>query len=202
MPVLVPANQGGIALPPNPTNPPSPQDILSAKQYSTKVYTAHENGSTNSPTALDVAEAEKYFYTLVASSAAEVAAPPWFGPALADALAPINQNLTQNLNRIHQRLDNLEAGQRALRSDLDKAYNTTAGHGLRYPYRVIKFHDDSSPVDHNLPPLRNVNDINLLSHVHVTAYFNHYALPNTPDLSDDRKKQMIANHIGCREPVV
>ncbi|KAK7461772.1 hypothetical protein VKT23_008203 [Stygiomarasmius scandens] len=92
MPIPVPPNPAGFALPPAPADPPSHQDILAAKDYSRRVYKAHSIGTAN-VTAQNVAETEILFHSVVAQSAGEAAAPLWFAPAMAAALAPVNERL-------------------------------------------------------------------------------------------------------------
>ncbi|KAF5364888.1 hypothetical protein D9758_008105 [Tetrapyrgos nigripes] len=221
MPIQPPPNQADIPLPAASSDRPTPFDVTAAKDYGVKIYATYIVGGNHAPSFQDVSNSEAYLQTLIAKSAGGDVAPPWFAAAITTALEPINERLGRidtRLDRIDARLDRIDASVSELQVDTAKVsftaydnpqfpdvvpqnYNATCGNGLQCSFRPIKFPDGTVPAAHNLPALENVLHIQNLTNDQTRVYFERYGLQDFAGITYDRKRQMVATHIGCREPV-
>ncbi|THU85465.1 hypothetical protein K435DRAFT_843261 [Dendrothele bispora CBS 962.96] len=201
MPVAVPENQLGLTLP-APSDPPSSLDIVNATQNVKHVTAIYEAPINRLPaTADDVAAAEVYAHTLIASrSAAALYSTDAFKDTLREVFSEVVDNKLAQLTGVVDRLSRQIA---TIERNNAIAFNATAGHGFRNPWMVVTFPDNSDPTTapHNLPRLSNINSIRSLSAEHLSIYFDTYPVPIPADISqlnNTDKKIVIAYYIGCR----
>ncbi|KDQ10355.1 hypothetical protein BOTBODRAFT_494665 [Botryobasidium botryosum FD-172 SS1] len=180
LPQLSDALDGIVKLPPAPSNPPTPTDFVNARQLKEDVWTTFKNEQIAS--AQDVLRTEKYCADIFYAADNEAVVPPWFQPAVEQALAPIRQNL-QRCSRIAAITYNLTLG----------------GDGLLRRFQVVPFADGSDPRE-GLPQLLTSRAVEELQGPQATEYFRgYYPDVQVPQSVPERKKQ-IRLAIGCRLP--
>jgi len=164
MPVQLPPQPPGINLPVHPEDPPTLNDIVAAKYYKALVNVAVASQMPDAPNADDAARAD--------ANSTEDAAPAWFQPAVAQALAPIQITLAQMWN--FQLLD-----------------------GSYTPFKIVPFSNGSMPTQppHNLPPLNNVAAIRALTAAQTHAYCAGYDLGNIGQAQ--ARRAAIGRAVGC-----
>jgi hypothetical protein len=111
--------------------------------------------------------------------------PPWFGPALADALAPV----LARLDGIDGRLDDIDARQRNVEARL---VNSVASDPTD-PLQGIR--NAEGNVARNFPP--DYVSLNIMKPRAMTAFLRHYGLLDEED-DEVRKHQRIKKFIGLR----
>jgi hypothetical protein len=99
-------------------------------------------------------------------------APAWFAPAMQAAMQAAMQVALQ-----------------PLRVSIERAWNSSAGDGLTKPWNVIPFANGEDPTvgPHNLPQIRNLNDLNQLNGAQLTAYLAGYAQQVTNPIAARRR---------------
>ncbi|KAK7435408.1 hypothetical protein VKT23_019670 [Stygiomarasmius scandens] len=150
MPIAVPPNRAGIPAPTAPANPPTDQDIFNAKDYARRVYHAYDSRAQNSPTIAELSLVEQYTLSVVSARAGEAAAPPWFGPALREALAPIQadiRGIKDNVEALQQNVEALQQNVEALQQDVANinAQQRQLGDGVAIGSFFVS--DSLNPVD-------------------------------------------------------
>jgi hypothetical protein len=149
-PVVAPAIPAGAAL--------STSDVTRAMEEEQRKEGLYRAGVVT-PEELGLAQTREV--AVAAENAAALfpaaGAPAWFVPAMQVALQP-------------------------LRVSIERAWNSSAGDGLTKPWNVIPFVNGEDPMDgpHNLPQIRNLNDLNQLNGAQLTAYLAGYGqqVPN------------------------
>ncbi|KIL69053.1 hypothetical protein M378DRAFT_157288 [Amanita muscaria Koide BX008] len=150
----------------------------------------------------DFANVIIYKTKLVAASAGGAGvAPVWFGPAIANALQPITNDIRSmkgDIQTIKADIRNMKEDIRTMKGDVEalkedstktrrlatRSFNATLGTSLDAVYEIVPFQNGQDPTapPHNLPPLTSVEAILGLSDRQLDSYLWSYH----PDLNNRR----------------
>ncbi|KIJ20681.1 hypothetical protein PAXINDRAFT_178375 [Paxillus involutus ATCC 200175] len=216
MPVQLPAiHAPGILIPPQPEDPPTLDDVHSARLFMRSVEGSYHAGSANQlASSHDCARALLYVRDIVgayegpegpvAVGVDEPEAPP-VAPDLAalvqQAVAAALQPVVQHLNNIDERLWNINENMVELAEMSCQAYNAGCGDVLHRPYRVIPFRlpggGTELPQAVGLPALRNAASIEGLTLAQTNMYLQRYHIDHMGNLSHHTRIKRLKGFVGC-----
>ncbi|KAI5995468.1 hypothetical protein EDD15DRAFT_2254299 [Pisolithus albus] len=222
MPIaLPPIHIGGIELPPEPAEPPTPMDVYCAWNFCQHVEDRNRRFSI-ATTAQDIASPEDVSHARIylhqVLHAAATGGPAGMAdlqPLIVQAvqqLNNINQQLNQHMlatdqrfNQIDHRLNQIEGRQLEMFEVLCQAYNQGCRDGTQRPYKTIPFRlpdgGTELPETVGLPALQDARSIETLLDADLNTYLLRYNIPHAGNLNRATKVGRLKAFLGCtRQP--
>ncbi|KAJ7841844.1 hypothetical protein B0H13DRAFT_2676689 [Mycena leptocephala] len=197
-----------INLPPVPADPPTPLDIIRAKQYAQQALIAELQ--TNSIDDETLASSLVYADSIL-SAASQGAAPPWFADAMKTALDRHTEDMKKLLD---EQKDDIVDQLKALERKIDKvsistakAYNRTLLDGKATPFVPVPFPNGVEPSANDNKtntPLMTTDAIDGLSCNELKEYsLGYYPDRNYgPGQNLAQRRESVRHAIGCTVRVV
>ncbi|KAF9458515.1 hypothetical protein BDZ94DRAFT_1313206 [Collybia nuda] len=206
-PLTPPVVDGAIFSPslPDPSDPPTPHDIVRAASYSRNAQISCDQGIASRK---DTAALIKYEHDLLhAASDVNPELENMLKRVLPNLITPLLQGIKDDISAMKDDISTIKDDLTAVKGDLSRvryisalAHNATRSSWNYEKLEVVMFQNGVDPTcaPHNLPPLSSPEAIQNLSPTHRDAYFQGYYPEDRRRHSVSNKLQKIFMAVGVR----